>query len=389
MNRKILIVDDEPNVLVGYSRNMGDKFEITAVTSAEDAIKHLQSASFAVILSDLRMPMISGTELLKRSKEVSPDTVRMMISGNADLESAVEVVNTGSIFRILAKPCHHTVLAVALEDAIRQHQLITAERELLDQTLNGSIQVIVDILGMIDSAAFGKASLRREISKIVANNMGLQSVWDIEIAALLADIGRVTLPPEVMKKHKWREEMNAFEKDLWTQLPEMSSKLLSHIPRLEDVAKIVLYQNKNFNGSGFPSNEVAGELIPIGARILRAINTFLDIKQEEISLQKVLEKLENDVAYLDSNVVQAIKNSIEQIKNISVPQVTASSRQVMVKDLQPGQTLCSNVKATDGLVIMAAGQKLQPAHIQKIKNFANLMGIQQPIEVLDSFKRVE
>lgn len=379
MNRRILMIDDEPYILDGYTRNLGEKFEVETASKPEAALAMLSSnAPYAVVISDLRMPGINGVDTLKKCKEINPDTVRIMISGNADLESAVDAVNEGSIFRILTKPCPHTSLVLALEEGVRQHQLITAERELLNQTLNGSVQVMVDILSLIDSEAFGKATFRREVAKTVALAMGLQSTWDIEIAALLADIGRVTIPAEIIRKRQTAEPMSSFEKDMWLHLPEISARLLSHVPRLEGVARIVHYQNKNFDGSGFPENSTAGESIPIGARILKAVNGFLSLKKDSLAM----EWLASGEGFYDPAVVDGIRSCLDKIRNISTGQATATVRKVELGELQPGQKLCSDIRAKDGMLVMAAGLVLQQVHIEKIINFANLRGIQQPLEVI-------
>jgi len=237
---------------------------------------------------------------------------------------------------------------------------------------------MIDILGMMDAEAFGKAALRREVAKIVAQTMGIGNTWDIEVAALLSDIGRVTMPSEVLRKRHSGEAMSSFEKDLWNRLPEISSKLLSNIPRLNEVANIVFYKNKYYDGSGFPADEIRGEAVPIGARILRAVEGFLSLKQDELAL-----------AYLDSGenlydpaVVDAIHQSLDKLKKVSVGVPTTSPRKIALEDLEPGQKLCSDIRSMDGVLVMAAGQVLQSVHIQKINNCAKLSGIQQPIEIM-------
>lgn len=380
MNRRILMVDDEPFILEAYARNLADKFEVETATTPAAALALLNSSvPFATIISDLRMPGMNGVEFLRECKTHYSDMVRVLISGNADLESAINAVNEGSIFRILTKPCPQVILCAALEDALRQYQLITAERELLDQTLNGSIQVMVDILSMIDPEAFGRATFRREASKIVAQALGLANTWDIEIAALLSDIGRVTIPPEITKKQQAGETLSNSEKDIWSKLPEISAKLVANIPRMEEVSEIVHYRNKNYDGTGFPADALSKEEIPIGARILRVVDGFLSSKQNALSLHW----LDSNNNLYDPSVVEAVRQSIDNIKAHSFfAPVTASIRKVTLKELHSGQKLCSDVRTLDNVLVMAAGLVLQPVHIEKIHNFDHLSGIKQPIEVM-------
>ncbi|MBU0961171.1 MAG: response regulator, partial [Proteobacteria bacterium] len=140
MTDKILLVDDEPNVLQSMQRQLRKRFNITTAESGNDALAKLkEQGPFAVIISDMRMPGMDGVQLLSRVKSTFPDTVRIMLTGNADQETATEAVNVGQIFRFLNKPCSTAVLATSIALAVRQYNLITAEKELLNKTLKGSI----------------------------------------------------------------------------------------------------------------------------------------------------------------------------------------------------------------------------------------------------------
>jgi len=126
MNRRVLAIDDEPYILATYERTLR-AFTLETATDANTALTMLNSRPpFAVVISDMRMPGMDGIELLAKCKELHPDSVRIMISGNTDFDSAVEAVNEDSLFRILPKPCHPKILAKVVEEAVRQYQLVTS-----------------------------------------------------------------------------------------------------------------------------------------------------------------------------------------------------------------------------------------------------------------------
>src|SRR5690606_21232193 len=115
---------------------------------------------YAVVVADMQMPEMDGIEFLTRVKEIAPDIVRIMLTGNGDQITAIEAINKGSIFRFLSKPSAH--LVETLQEALRQHQLITAERELLENTLHGSIKMLSEILALAEPKLFGQAQWLRD-----------------------------------------------------------------------------------------------------------------------------------------------------------------------------------------------------------------------------------
>lgn len=106
MKRSILLVDDDVNVLEGYKRHLHNEYDVITFTSAQDALQYIQSnSSIALVISDYRMPDMNGVIFLEKVKELSPDSVRVMLSGQADLQAVIDVINKGNIFRFLTKPC--------------------------------------------------------------------------------------------------------------------------------------------------------------------------------------------------------------------------------------------------------------------------------------------
>jgi CheY-like chemotaxis protein len=119
-----------------------------------------EAGPFAIIVSDTRMPGMDGVELLSQVKEQFPDTTRVMLTGNADQATAMEAVNRGAIFRFLTKPCDSELLVQTLEAGIRQYELVTAEMQLLDQTLKGTLEMLVELLSLLDPRSFGRTQTR-------------------------------------------------------------------------------------------------------------------------------------------------------------------------------------------------------------------------------------
>src|SRR5687767_216676 len=127
MQEKILFVDDEPQILAALRFSLGQKFNLTTAHDADAGLHVLTNdGPFAVVISDLEMPGMSGVQFLETVKARSPDSVRLMLTSKADLESAIQVVNHANIFRFLTKPCATEVMVKCLHDALQQYRLIMA-----------------------------------------------------------------------------------------------------------------------------------------------------------------------------------------------------------------------------------------------------------------------
>ena len=138
MNEKVLLVDDDPEVLSALSRHLRRRFDIRVATGGAEALEMAESQGpFAVVLCDMSMPEIDGIEVLGTLRERAPDTVRMMLTGNIDQQTAVAAVNRAQVFRFFNKPFSANEIAIGVQQALRHYRLVLAERELLEETLMG------------------------------------------------------------------------------------------------------------------------------------------------------------------------------------------------------------------------------------------------------------
>lgn len=197
----IVFVDDDPHILEGFGRQFRKQFLVHTALGAEQALELIRSQGpFAVVMTDMRMPGTDGIELLRTIREIAPETVRIMLTGNADVETAMQAVNQGEIFRFLTKPCPPATIGSALEAGIRQYQLIRSEKEVLEGTLRGSLRALSDVLAVVNPEAFGRAARLKEYVLDLSRQMGVSDIWQVECSALLSQIGCVTLPDSIQKK---------------------------------------------------------------------------------------------------------------------------------------------------------------------------------------------
>jgi len=380
MNDKILFVDDDPNLLAAFERNLRRQFPLETAEGGEAALEKIAAhGPYAVVVADRQMPGMDGIRFLSLVKERAPDTVRIMLTGNVDLEAAIKVVNEGNIFRFLTKPCPLDVLSKAVEDARAQYRLVVAEKELLNSTLSGSIKLLTDILSMMEPQSFGRAQTMRNIITSVTGKFNLDNDWEIHLAAMLAPIGYVTIPPETLVRARAGETLSKVEEQMVAQVPETAARLLANIPRLEGVARIVRYQHKHYDGAGFPPDSVQGESVPLGSRLLKVLDDMAQLQAGGMSRLKALDEMQERRGWYDPSLLDAVRTYYGI--TAAVRETGRPSISVEFRNLAAGMVLRSNIETKDGTLILTAGHPLSEMILEKIQNFERVSGIKEPIFV--------
>ena len=376
MPDRILFVDDDANLLESYQRQLRNHFLVETAVDGEQGLKAIeQPGRYSVIVSDFRMPGMDGVQFLSRVREMAPDSVRMLLTGFADLQTATDAVNEGNIFRLLTKPCPPENLLNALLAGIKQYQLVTAERELLEKTLRGSIKVLSEILSLVNPEAFGRAMrVTREVREIGAV-MGVSETWSLETAALLSQIGCIIFPEETLKKIQSGQPLTNEEQQSFQMHPLIASDLLAKIPRMEKVAEIIAYQEKHFDGGGVPNDSRKGEEIPVAARILKVALDFDSLKGAGKTKVEALNQLHQRAGWYDPKVLASMQRMVEKEAKYVV-------KEVRLKDLQENMILAEGIRSNKGILLVAHGQEITPTVLAQLRHYVITQGIREPIRVI-------
>jgi response regulator RpfG family c-di-GMP phosphodiesterase len=373
---RILFIDDEPDMLESFKRSFRKQYEVhTAVGAVAGLMTASEKGPFAVAVADLRMPGIDGVEFLKRLKGLHPDTVRIVLTGFADIAAAIDAVNKGHVFRFLTKDSPHETLESALEEAVKLHQLTMSEKELLRGTLQGTIKLLTELLGMAQPEALGRAFRIKRLALNIAKYLRMNDVWRMELAVMLSQIGCFLLPAGLMEKIARGEQLAGEEQQAFARHPLIARDLLSHIPRLAQVADTVAYQQKGFDGSGFPENDVAGEDIPLGGRILKAALDYDAETAAGRSPDEAVARLEKRREQYDPQVFAALRDAVAVKEGMAI-------KHLSVAQLMPGMVFEQNVLGQDNYLLFPKGYEITPALILRLREVARQHPIQEPIRVL-------
>lgn len=381
MTSKVLFVDDDPNLLSAIQRTLHKHFKIDTCLDAAVALRQLvDDGPYAVVVADMRMPEMDGLEFLKKARALAPDTVRLMLTGNADQKTAVDAVNDGHVFRFLTKPCPPPTLVPALEAGLGQYRVVLAERELLENTLSGAVEALTEIHSLTDPQTFERSRRLREYARAFVQTAPHTFTWELELAAMLSQIGRVTVPAAVLAKTRTGISLTGPEKDVLDRIPEVSARLLEKIPRLEQVARTVRYHQKHFDGTGFPADSLGGEDIPVGSRILKVLSDLIELECDGVSKAAAFQAMNDRAGRYDPNVLAAAMRCFDVAldEDASTPRHPLS---IAVESLRAGHVLAEDILTHDGNLVVSAGTKLSPAMLEKLFNFRLLKAIDETILV--------
>lgn len=379
MHEKILLVDDEPHVTDAFKRHMHHAFPVETAQEAATALELLHTRGpFAVVVSDLRMPGLDGIRFLSRVKEQTPDTVRIMLTGHADLHTAIEAINEGHIFRFLTKPCSPDMLAKVIRAGVEQYRLIVAEREILEKTLHGSVKVLADMLALVNPTAFGRATRIRRLAQMLMRRLKVEPAWPVDMAVMLSQIGCVTVPEEVLRKVCRAEALTPDEQRMVDAHPRVGHDLIATIPRLEPVAEIIAYQEKRYDGAGLPHDDRRDERIPMGARMLKVALDFDALEARGMSHAQALDALQRRPGWYDPTVLAALQDALTVLE--AGDQFTL--RDVSAGELKVGMLLAEDVVTNRDLLIISKGQEVTVPIILRLRNFVSNAAVREPIKVL-------
>ena len=346
-------------------RRFRREFEFFSANDGAQALKVLeQHGEMHVLITDMRMPVMDGATLLAQAATLYPDMVRILLTGQADMTSAISAVNEGNIFRFLVKPCPSEVLRAQLKAALRQHELVMSERVLLEQTLRGAVQTLCDVLALALPEAFGRATQLRERARILAESVGLRDVWRVEVAATLSQIGAVSLPDELRSKLYHGRALTPDEQAMADRMPAMAIELLKPIARLQSVCDLIML--------GYAPDKQA---VPraLEAQVLRVSTDFDALSSAGKTAQEALAELRK--RGFDSGIVDALSTLVNQ------DGVKGGVVEISFRELRTGMVLAEDLYTSSGTLILARGHAIKANVIERLRALQASLGGRQTLRV--------
>lgn len=359
MNNKILCVDDEEAILRGFKLNLNNKFELHF---ASDGIEGLElfkrEGGFATVLSDMRMPRMSGAEMLHEIKKIDSEVVTVLLTGHTDFESAMAAVNDGNVFRMLSKPCPPDVLRKVLRDAIEQYDLITSKRILLDQTLRGAVDALAQSLAITQPLFFGRAQRVRRMANGLAEAVQLVESWRVGVAAIFSQLAYLSIPNHLSESVYYRKDLKPELKAMLKDLPEETLKIIDLIPGLTDIREIL--QRIDIQ----PKFEIDdGSGIRTAASILRVALDYDYYQEQGHADALIIQTLISRADTYDQKITEALSQFIDADSN------SYSLEEIDTKDLAEGMRLNQDLLLEDSMLIASSGADIDRSLLKIVRNY--------------------
>ena len=357
---RVLCVDDEARVVEGLVLHLRKDYEVHTALSGAEALKVLKElGGAAVVVSDMRMPGMDGATLLHHVMSVFPDATRILLTGEPGRDAAIDAVNKAHIFRFLTKPCPPDQLKAAVEAGVMQHRLIGAERSVLKETLIGCIKALIDVLAIANPVAFGRANRLKRLAVSFADTLQCRDYWQLEAAALLSQIGYLSLPAELVEKLYYGEALTPEEKTLAEGVPEVVMRLLENIPRLEPVIQIL-------GALSWTDEEIAklGDgTIGLGTRILGLVLEYDTLITQGHSVDVAVQTLRRRASRFTAELIEQFGT------HLGAGSSKNEVREIPLKTVQLGMVIMQDVRTHLGTLLVPRGFEVTPLFLERIGRF--------------------
>jgi response regulator RpfG family c-di-GMP phosphodiesterase len=389
----LLVVDDDETILLLLTlmfRREG--YRVLTGTRAEEGLAHLERERVALVISDQRLPTLSGNEFLRLVRQRWPDTIRIIITAQADIASATAAINDAHVYRYVTKPWDSAELLAIVRDSMRFYDLQCENRRLLEVTNAQSLELrrlnedlerkvaqrteeietrnhelennLLDIIRLLGNAQemrhttlVGRAQRVAQAARWVAADLDVPPAeqYDIEIAATLYNIGKLSLPDRLLEEEG--AGVTRGDRALLSQSPLLGEALLSSVPRLRAAARIIRHQNEWYNGQGFPDG-LSGDAIPLGARIIAVAEAYTQAGTREALKQ-------GEGRRFDPRVLESFGRYLDEQRRA----LQGIELRLLPTQLTEGMTLSRDLYTRRGLLLATGGKLVDPPTLEKIRNF--------------------
>jgi response regulator RpfG family c-di-GMP phosphodiesterase len=333
---------------------------VFTASSGAEALKTLkQMGGAAVVVSDMRMPGMDGATLLHHVLQFFPDATRILLTGEPGRDAAVSAVNKAQIFRFLTKPCPPDVLKAAVEAGVIQHRLVNAERSILKETLNGCIKVLMDVLAITNPVAFGRANRVKRLAMEFAARLECKEFWQLEAAAMLSQIGYLSLPAELVEKLYYGETLTAEEKTLASGVPDVVSSLLENVPRLEPVIQILVA----LHWTDEQIARLGDGTIGLGTRILGLVLEYDTLVTQGHAVDIAIQTLRARASRFGESLIDQFATHVGARSSIK------ELREMPLRVVQPGMTIMQDIRTHMGTLLVARGFEVTSLFLERARNF--------------------
>jgi CheY-like chemotaxis protein len=359
MTHKILLVDDDAKLLNSLKRNLCFDYDLTIAESGQNAVDRLKAHEhFSVIVTDMRMPHMDGIQFIQEACKLAPGSVYIMLTGNQDIQTAMKAVNDGHVFRFLNKPCEIVEIRRALDAALQQYNLIHAEKDLLQKTFVGAVNVLTDVLDSLRSDISQQSNRIDAVMRACEEGLGFCGNWEYRMAARLGLVGLALQPAAQQERFRLISPSDNESRQLFDDILSTSARMIERIPRLNPVVAILRAPQ---NGDGaILSEDIENATPALGGLLLRVATYWTTMIVNGSEPLDALDDIRQALPELPLRIVEALLA-------LECDRSQARPLKVDVENLSEGMVLFDDVHGDDGSVLLSKGRRLTAAAIEKLR----------------------
>lgn len=368
---KILCIDDEVAVLDGLKMVLEEEYSVYTEEDPKKALilfqeHHKDGEPFNVVICDMRMPGMDGSKFFSMAKRINADPTRILLTGYSEAEAAIAAVNEGNIFRFLLKPCPPEILIKAVADGIRMNELINAERQLLEQTLNGAVSALMEVLSLTQQLFFSRAKRIRATVKAIGQELAMEKPWETEMAAMFSQLGFFAIPKEFQEDAYHEKIASNLAGEIKRKARQTTLRLIQPIPRMEKVARLV----DIVLGGADPSTLTKDEIIE--SNIIQIALDSDKLATEDHSPEEIASHLKAEEGKYAPSVLKAMATILGREDETGF-----EIRDFNVAELKEGMRLAENVSTETKVTLATKGTVVSETLLRFISNIIELQGEKQ------------
>lgn len=367
----IMVVDDQPaNLKLLEELLLQQGHTVRSFPRGRLALEAAARNPPDLILLDIDMPEMNGFDVCKRLKddEKLSSIPVLFLSALNQTSDKVKAFRSGGVDYI-TKPFQLEEVRARVETHLQLQRSRQAERELLEKTLNGAVKALSDLAHLMSPTLTERSGALRSMVVHMAAQLGLPGAWQYELSAMLCLIGCITLPAEVFEHAYVSDKASAEEQRMYRAHPDIGYRLLSRIPRLENVAEMIRLQQTET--AHWAANDTAEQ----GAQMLKTVQELDRRTLRGIPFQTACDQLRSASLKYPTKFLDALKDYSPSRVHFEVKRLSAAQ-------LQPGMILEDEVVTEDGsLTVISKGTTLTITLVERVQNFARTRGVRDPIQV--------
>lgn len=368
MSNKILFVDDDVTLLTTMERNLSLDFDVSIAAGGDAAIEIFQrDRSYSVVFVDMQMPKRNGIQTIAALREINPDAVFVMLTGNQDQSTAIEAINEGHVFRFLNKPCEISEVKAAIEVAQKQHNLIIAERELLEGTFTGSISLMTDIIEMNGSGQIDTGRMAESL-QVLAKSAQLEIGWEEKAGARIFLVGVTMLSKSDALDFATLDPVDSTHLAIFSRICRTSASMVQKIPRLGWIADVL---------RTVPSTEQyshSDDRADAAAALLRVVFYWNLLTCRGLSADEATTTINKIMPNMNDRLLQGLSMLPD---NQDIHAMTS----VAIGELEEGMIMKEDIRSASGDRLVAGGRRLTAPMIENLCRMPDVSGQQVSVIV--------